>query len=155
MFYFLSIILSILAGGAIVFGQADYRNLEEPHSLEPQLLELQGGMHRLKEGGRLEPASDGRLVCLEDKDLRPVPFQRAQRIDRSDREAWLNRYKKSSICRAQLIQGRASAERTFVKVSAAAVLLIFLVGIMGAAVLLSPKRGEPLQSLTEAVERTN
>lgn len=155
MFYFLSIILSILGGGAIAFGQADYRNLEEAYPLEPRPLELQAGIHRLKEGGGLELASGAGLVCLEDKDLTPVPFRKAQLIGRSEKERWLNRYKKSSICRAQLVEGRALSKQTFGKVSAAAVLLIFLVGIMGATVLLSPKRGEPLKSLTEAVERTN
>lgn len=146
MLYLLSTLLLVLGLALPVFGQADDRNfnLDRPIVIE--------------EGGRLELAvlgSDATLVCLAEKDLKPGFFQEMYLIDKTEKERWLNRYKNTSVCRAQLTQGRALTKQAFAKVSATAILLIFLVGIVGTAFVLSPKKVEPLKPWTEIVERAN
>lgn len=166
MFYLLSILLSILGGAAIAFGQAEYGSFDgQPvaikgaSSLKLRPLELQGGIlpYRLNEGRKLEFAgqeNDAILICLGDRGMKPAPFREIPVIDRLENR-WLHRYKKSSICTAELTQGRALTKQAVGKAAATAVLLILLVGMIGTAFLLSPKRGEPLKPLAEIFERAH
>lgn len=153
MFYFLSTILSILVGATMAFGQTDYHNLDLNRRIEVaypiglRLPEPQTGIpsFRLKNGRKERPV-------IQESAAASVCFQEMQVGNRPERERWLNRYKNSSLCRATLVQRRAFTKRASGSL-AAAILLLFLVGTMGTAALLSVERMEPLKPWLGAVER--
>ncbi|MCG3113300.1 MAG: hypothetical protein MCM46_15905 [Candidatus Manganitrophus sp. SB1] len=156
MFYLLSLILSILGGTTLALGQAEYRNLdlrrpitiEATRPIELQLLESHAGnsSYRLKNAGGWKPV-------MQESDATSVCFQEMQMGNRPERERWLNRYKNSSFCRAKLVQGRVFPKQIS-RSLATAILLLFLVGTMGTAALLSAERMEPLKPWIGAVVRT-
>lgn len=155
MLYLLSIIVSILGGAVAAFGQADYRNfdlgrpfeIETNRPVEIRPLEPQAGVpsYRLKNEGGWKPD-------IQKISTPSVCFREMQVGNRPKEERWLNRYKNASLCRAKLVQRREFPKQTYGSL-AAALLLLFLVGTMGTAALLSTERIEPLKPLIGAVER--
>lgn len=155
MFYFLSTILSILVGATMAFGQTDYHNLDlnrriaVAHPIGLGLSEPQARIpsYRIKNEGR-----ERRVI--QESAAASVCFQEMQVGNGPERDRWLNRYKNSSLCRTQLVQRRAFPKQASVSLTAA-ILLLFLVGTMGTAALLSAERMEPLKPWIGAVERTD
>lgn len=155
MFYLLSIIVSILGGAVAAFGQADYRNLDlgrpfeietnRPVEIRPLEPQVRVPSYRLKNEGGWKPD-------IQRSSTPSVCFQEMQVGNRSKEERWLNRYKNTSFCRAKLVQRMKFPKQTSGSL-AAALLLLFLVGTLGTAALLSTERMAPLKPLIGAVER--
>ena len=169
MFYLaLSVILSFLGGAAFAFGQAGYRDLDlgQPIAVESAYpIKLgasnpQTGIpsYRFKEegGSELTTQEGGAiLACFSEKNPKPVLFQEMYAIEKLERKRWLDRYKKSSVCRTTLTQRRGLTKQSFGEGVAASILLIFLVGVLGTAFLISPKTVEPLKPWIGTVMRTD
>lgn len=168
VFCLLSIILLLLGGAAFAFGLADYRDLdlgwpiavESAYPIKLGLFNPQTGIpsYRLEEEGRLDLTTqegDADLACLPEKNSRPLFPRGIYAVEKLEKERLLDRYKKSSFCRTTLIQRRGLAKLTLGEVSAAAILLVFLVGVMGTAFLLSQKTIEPLKPWIGTAARTD
>lgn len=156
MFYFLVILLSILGEATITFGRVDHRDvetapviaIEDAYPGGPRTFRLQSetASYRLKNEKKWG-------LVIQESDAPSVCFQEMQVGDRPERERWLNRYIHSSLCRAKVVQGRAFPKQASVSL-ATAILLLFLVGTMGTAALLSAQKNEPLKPWMGAVAKT-
>jgi hypothetical protein len=168
MFCLLSIILSVLGGTAFAFGRADYRDLdlgrpiavESAYPIKLGLLNPQTGIpsYRLEEEGRLDLTTqegDADLACFPEKNSKPLYPRGIYVVEKLEKGRWLDRYKKSSVCRTTLIQRRGFTKQTFGDVVAASILLIYLVGVVGGAFLVSPKTIEPLKPWIGTAARTD